>query len=452
MGDQMGSVAAQKYEQGGRRISDEYIALQKDLHARFNYGHGVDAIECADLVRSFEPETVLDYGCGQGHLAKLLAGLEVEEYDPCIEGKDGEPAKADVVVCADVLEHIEPECLGNVLLHLYAVTRQKLILVIAIAPSKKVMADGRQAHLIVQPADWWQSRLTGLFDIERFEDRSAEGKGVLAVVSPRRFTADPPLLPIARIRSITAVTDAERNDNVIANCARTPNRLQFGISPNDRVAHLACFGPSLRQTWPELAMALHHEKSDVFSVSGAHRFLIDRGVIPFAHMDCDPRAHKAEQIGEPDNRVRYWLASCVHPSYLDKTEGHQVDLWHSYNGEASRIAFKIDPKQKMIIGGGSIGLRAMSVLYARGYRRFEIHGMDCSFQDGENHAGAHLGKQSEGVPVKCGERWFETSAVLILYARFFQKQLKMMPDAEINLHGDGLLQHMIRCNQTGEQE
>jgi hypothetical protein len=45
--------------------------------------------------------------------------------------------------------------------------------------------------------------------------------------------------------------------------------------------------------------------------------------------------------------------------------------------------------------------------------------------------------------VKCGERWFETSAVLILYARFFYKQLTMMPDAVIHLHGDGLLQHMM---------
>lgn len=431
-----------------RRISADYIGLQKDLHARFNYGRGVDAEECAEIVRSLSAETVLDYGCGQGHLGRLLDN--VEEYDPCIDGKDSDPARADVVVCADVLEHIEPELLGNVLLHIYALTRKYTLLVIATGPSKKVMADGRTAHLIVENADWWKGKLSGLFEIERLEDRSEQGKGVLILCKPRRFTADPPLVPIAKIRSTSAVTDHERNNNMLANSARIPERLEIGIEPHDRVAHLVCYGPSLKKTWPELAIARHMEGNDIFTVSGAHRFLIDRGIIPEAHLDCDPRPHKAEQIGEPNPYVKYWLASCVSPQYLDKLEGYEVALWHSYNGEASRVAFKIDPKHKMVVGGGSIGLRAMSVLYARGYRAFEIHGMDCSFVDGENHAGEHLGKVSEGVPVKCGERWFETSAVLVLYARFFHKQMTMMPDAMIHLHGDGLLQHMIKTGEDHE--
>lgn len=433
-----------------RLITPEYKVLQKDLHARFDYGRGGDAEECAAIVRQLGAETVLDYGCGQGHLARLLDGFEVEEYDPCIEGKDAEPARADIVVCADVLEHIEPELLGNVLLHIYALARKYVVLVIATEPSRKIMADGRQAHLIVETADWWKGKLSGLFEIERLEDRSAFGKGILALCRPRRFEVNPPLVPIAKIRSASAVTDAERNENMIANSARIPERLGLGVPAHDRVAHLVCYGPSLKKTWPELAIARHMSGHDIFTVSGAHRFLIDRNILPVAHLDCDPRPHKAEQIGEPHRDVQYWLASCVSPKYLDKLEGHAVALWHSYNGEASRIAFKIDPKQKMIVGGGSIGLRAMSVLYARGYRTFEIHGMDCSFADGNNHAGPHLGKASEGVPVKCGERWFDTSSVLILYARFFHKQLTMMPDAVIHLHGDGLLQHMM--TQTGEDQ
>jgi len=430
-----------------RRITAAYLDLQKDLHARFDYGRGVDAEECAEIVRTLGVKTVLDYGCGQGHLARLLPEFETEEYDPCIEGKDGDPARADVVVCADVLEHIEPDLLGNVLLHIYALARRHVLLVIATGPSKKVMADGRQAHLIVESADWWKGKLAGLFEIERCEDRSNQGHGVLMLCKPRRFEVNPPLIPIAKVRSTTAVTDVERNANMVANCARIEKRLELGIEPHDRVAHLICYGPSLLKTWPVAAMA-YCAGGDLFTVSGAHRFMLDRGIAPLAHLDCDPRAHKAKQIGDPDPRVKYWLASCISPEYLDKLEGHEVELWHSYNGEASRIAFKIDPTHKMIVGGGSIGLRAMSVLYARGYRSFDIHGMDCSFVNGLNHAGIHLGKVSEGVPVKCGDRWFDTSAVLILYARFFYKQLKMMPDAAIRLHGDGLLQHMMTQGDT----
>ncbi len=421
-------------------ISESYRALQTDLHSRFNYGHGGDALECAVIVQTLNPETVLDYGCGQGHLGRLLPNYDVEEYDPAIDGKDEEPSKADVVVCADVLEHIEPDLLGNVLLHLYALTRKRLILVIATRPSSKVMADGRGAHLIVENADWWRAKLAGLFEFERFEDRDAMGHGVLAICRPRSFDV-PQLVPIVKIRSTSAVSDEDRNDQVRVNCVRLSKRLGINLPAHDRTAHLVCYGPSLNRTWPMVAMA-KASGDDVFTVSGAHRFMLDHGVVPLAHIDCDPRPHKAAQIGEPHKGVAYWLASCISPAYLDKLEGHDVSLWHSYNGKASRIVFQLEPGQQMVVGGGSVGLRAMSILYARGYRRFEIHGMDCSFEDGEAHAGEHLGKPLEAVPVKCGERWFQSSAAFVLYARFFHKQLSMMPDAEIHLHGDGLLQHM----------
>ena len=423
-------------------ITESYRSLQVDLHARYDYGVGLNVRECAEIAKSFNPETVLDYGCGQGHLARLLTDVEIEEYDPAIEGKDEEPARADVVVCSDVLEHIEPECLDDVLLHLRALTRNRAILVIATGPSRKIMADGRQAHLIIQDAGFWFLKLTGLFEFERFEDRSHIGKGLLIVVKPRENSGL--LLPIARIRATTASTNDERNSNVRANCARIKARLDVKIPAHDRVANLACFGPTLRKTWPALALA-KAAGGDVFTMSGSHDFLVERGVIPLAHLDCDPRAHKMKMV-TPRQDVSYWLASCVHPDYLDKVEGHDVSLWHSYNGLESMEAFKIDPGHQMVIGGGSIGLRAMSVLYCRGYRKFEIHGMDCSFDDGEHHAGPHLGNNHVAAPILCNERWFSASGVMLLYARYFQKQIKMMPRAVINLHGDGLLAHMNRSD------
>lgn len=425
----------------GTLITPEYLALQKDLHERFDYGWGGDSEECNLIVRGFEDvKTVLDYGCGQGLLGRLLRpDFEVEEYDPAISGKDEEPARADVVVCADVLEHVEPSCLSGVLLHLRALTKKYGVVIIATKPSEKIMADGRQAHLIVEDAGFWFQQLTGLFNFERFEDRSHIGKGLLIVVTPREGTF---MLPITRIRSTTAVTNDERNENVRQNCARIDARLPIKIHPHDNIAHLACFGPTLDDTWPELALAKARGQR-VFTVSGAHDFLIERNIIPLAHMDCDPRPHKAEMI-TPHSDVTYWLASCISPKYLDKLDGHDVLLWHSYNGKESEEAFRIDPGHKMIIGGGSIGLRAMSVLYCRGYRTFEIHGMDCSFKNDEHHAGPHLGTNHTAAPVICGNRTFQANAVMLLYARYFHKQLQMMPDAKINLHGDGLLQHMMR--------
>lgn len=428
-------------------ITENYKRIQGDLHARYDYGKGVDAPECAKIVKGLlDGGTVLDYGCGQGHLARLLDSYEVEEYDPCIDGKDENPANADVVVCADVLEHIEPECLDDVLLHIRVLTKKFAIFVIATGSSKKVMSDGRQAHLIVEDQGFWFQKLTGMFTFERFEDRSHEGRGLLIIAKPREFRTDA-LLPIARVRSTTAVGDDVRNANVRINCEKIKDRLDIKIAAHDRAAHLACYGPSLEQSWPSLALA-RARGEDIFSVSGAHKFLLDRSIVPLAHLDCDPREHKVGMIGEPCRDVQYWLASCVNPSYLDRLDGYDVKLWHSYNGKASMEAFTIDPGHKMIVGGGSIGLRAMSVLYCRGYRYFEIHGMDCSFIDDKHHAGPHTGNNKDAVPVKCGERWFSANAVMLLYAGYFRKQLELMKGATVSLHGDGLLQHMMKMEST----
>src|SRR5262245_58241377 len=142
--------------EGGLLISPAYADLQRQLHASHDYGKGVDAEECARIVRALpDVETVLDYGCGQGHLGRLLTGYEIEEYDPCIPGKDVQPAKCDAVVCADVLEHVEPDLLDNVLIHLRSLTKRYAVFVIATKPSSKIMADGRSAHLIVENAGWW---------------------------------------------------------------------------------------------------------------------------------------------------------------------------------------------------------------------------------------------------------------------------------------------------------
>ncbi len=425
-------------------FTDRHLELQRDLHARYDYGKGVDAGECAMLVRSLAPygSTVLDYGCGQGVFKDVLGiRYDIREYDPSIEGKDERPSPADIVVCADVLEHVEPDLIDNVLADLRNLTRRTAIMVIATHPSAKFLADGRQSHLILESARWWRQRIEEKFLIDGFDDRSATGHGLLVVGRPR------PVVKLGRIHVTSAVADTERNDNVRVNIAKVSKRLGLHEPAHDRVAVLACFGPSLRETFPALAMA-QINGADVFTVSGAHQYLIERGVVPVAHMDCDPREHKAWQFGTPDSRVKYWIGSCVHPVYIERLEGQDVTLWHSYNKEASREIFEMDPGHELVVGGGSIGLRALSVLYCRGYRRFEIHGMDsCSSASGEHHAAFHYAKYPGVAEIKCGDRWFLATAIHVAYARYFFKSQKMLKGATFAIHGSGLLAEMVKQGQ-----
>lgn len=147
-------------------ISEKYCDLQRELHARPR-GYGGKGSKWAQAVRGlvaeYAAESVLDYGCGEGTLKLALSDLigvaRVEEWDPAVAGKEMWPAPADLVVCTDVLEHIEPEKLTTVLAHLKALTLKAVFVVIATRPSNKTMADGRNAHLIIESDAWWATRM-----------------------------------------------------------------------------------------------------------------------------------------------------------------------------------------------------------------------------------------------------------------------------------------------------
>ena len=157
-------------------ISKPYQAQQTELHSRPK-GYGGKGSKWADtvldLVKRYEAWSVLDYGCGMGTLGKALRaasvpGLRIDEYDPAMAWSSMLPGFADLVVCTDVLEHIEPDRLACVLSHISMLARKAAFLVVALDPANKILSDGRNAHLIQQPPDWWESsiRSAGLSVVE----------------------------------------------------------------------------------------------------------------------------------------------------------------------------------------------------------------------------------------------------------------------------------------------
>lgn len=149
-------------------ITPAYREMQRTLHAAPR-GYGQRGDKWAPVVRhlcaEYDAFSVLDYGCGQGALARVLRerddlpGIRISEYDPAIAGKDGRPDFADLVVCTDVLEHVEPPCLDAVLAHLKMLARKAVFVVISTCETAKTLSDGRNAHLIVQDGLWWREKL-----------------------------------------------------------------------------------------------------------------------------------------------------------------------------------------------------------------------------------------------------------------------------------------------------
>lgn len=154
------------------RISPEYRELNLQLHrSNPDYGRAAHAIApmVVHLAKETNAHTLLDYGCGKGTLRPavlaLAPDLEVAEYDPAMPGKDADPEPVDVVVCIDVLEHIEPACLDDVLTHIQSLGKGGAFFIVDTVPAQKTLADGRNAHLIVEDLEWWRDTLSKYFNI-----------------------------------------------------------------------------------------------------------------------------------------------------------------------------------------------------------------------------------------------------------------------------------------------
>jgi len=139
-------------------ISENYRSLLNRMHKKQkNFGMG--SKRRRDYIQSLGYEDVLDYGCGKG---KLGIG---KKYDPAIPEFSADPEPADLLVCTDVLEHIEPELLDNVLSHMKSKMKKAGYFTIGCAPASKKLPDGRNAHLIVKPPEWWVDKLSEYFTV-----------------------------------------------------------------------------------------------------------------------------------------------------------------------------------------------------------------------------------------------------------------------------------------------
>jgi len=153
-------------------ISKEYKEKIVKKHKKNHWGGNIER-NMPDTILKYmnlsRATSILDYGAGYGAFKKAMEGLPghiyIHEYEPGIIGKDEDPPICDATVCFDVLEHIEPDKIDNVLKHIYNKTRFWAILNICTLPAHNTFPDGQNLHLIVKDSSWWVRKLLGYWNI-----------------------------------------------------------------------------------------------------------------------------------------------------------------------------------------------------------------------------------------------------------------------------------------------
>lgn len=162
-------MSAKRLLRYARRYRKYHSQYPKRLGGKFTE---LKTKSIADLVFDLDisgPPRLLDYGSGKGY---QYLGDRVHEqwgghlpicYDPGVRQLARRPTgKFDVVICTDVLEHIEVDDLPAVLEEVFGYADTSVYFHICCRPAWKSFEDGVNLHVTVKPPAWWDALLTKL--------------------------------------------------------------------------------------------------------------------------------------------------------------------------------------------------------------------------------------------------------------------------------------------------
>lgn len=139
------------------------------------------AIKAAQQICSIH--SLLDHGTGQGGLIHTLSKdkdleLDLRGYDPAVDIFSKKPtSKYDVITSIDALEHIGRPFIYSTLKEISSLTNKFFFFCIDLLPASKKTSDGRNAHFLVAPSEWWIQQIKNEFRIISFIEVGTMGDG-----------------------------------------------------------------------------------------------------------------------------------------------------------------------------------------------------------------------------------------------------------------------------------
>jgi hypothetical protein len=145
-------------------------------------------------------------------------------------------------------------------------------------------------------------------------------------------------------------------------------------------------GPSLAETLPDIRRQTRVSKTTkIAAVNRTHDWLLKKGCKPDFGILIDPKPWVANYM-TPTAGVKYCIGAKVDVATWQRFAGHpEVYHWHPLE-----LAGEKDVVQgndwMMVPGQSTVGLRSVPFGYALGFRKFELHGLDCNKRGDAGHA------------------------------------------------------------------
>ncbi len=230
--------------------------------------------------------------------------------------------------------------------------------------------------------------------------------------------------------------DSEIFANIRSSMSRGLPVLELS-APNEGKAVVVGGGPSMHGLLP-MIKAMQTSGYAIFATNGAMRHLSAHGVLTDYFVMLDAREGNLKFI-EHRLDVEYLIASQCPESAFDLLRDEKVTIWHPHFPGIDDLV----GHECLLIGGGTtVGLQAMSIAYAKGFREIHLFGFDSSYIDGEGHAYAqdlNAGEQIEEVSV-LGKTYHAAPWMVRQAVEFIDSATQLANDnCAVHVHGTGLL-------------
>lgn len=216
-------------------------------------------------------------------------------------------------------------------------------------------------------------------------------------------------------------------------------------------------GPSVKDCLPEIR-ALKRKGAQIVSVNKAHDWLLQNGIVPYAHVFLDGHEWVKDYVQNPRRDVKYLLASQCHEEVFKRFQDYDAYLWHA----GQDFEDQSEPAQMfkdlgygfhpIVAGGSTVGQRVPIIGHILGARKFHMFGMDSSRRDGKLHA---IPKKDLVDPEnrqlafkwKGKKWWFDTNVHMARQQMDFDKFIEDLPSRLgkyiepgflLTFHGSGL--------------